>query len=143
MYFGGTPDWIVGTKIIRALLAHPDDIPVILPFARRLAQRSGGLGHIAAAARAGTLSFRTFVVHNFMDAADVAPAWDLMGKGVASEDPKIREVQERLGACMYTMSHPDTGQLVPACVQHSVLDAGENAGLRTLLPITPKVRTTR
>jgi hypothetical protein len=143
MYFGGTPHWVVAIKIIRALLAQPGDVPVVLRFGLRLAQRAGGLRHIFAAARAGTLSFRTFVVHNFMDAADVAPAWDLMGKGVASEDPKIREVQERLGACMYTMSHPDTGELVPACVQHSVLDAAENAGLRTLLPISPKVRTTR
>lgn len=143
MYFGGTPHWIVATKIIRALLTHPGDIPVVLRFGLRLAHRAGGLRHIFAAARAGTLSFRTFVVHNFMDAADVAPAWDLMEIGVASDDPKIREVQERLGACMYTMSHPETGVLVPACVQHSVLDATENAGLRTLLPITPKVRTTR
>ncbi len=67
-----------------------------------------------------------------MDAADVAPAWALMEQGVASEDPKIKETQERLGACMYTMSHPETGQLVPACVQHSVLDPGENIGLRKM-----------
>ena len=138
MYFGGTPHWIVATKIIRALLAHPGEVPVVLRFGQRLARRAGGLRHIFAAARAGQLSFRTFVVHNFMDAADVAPAWDLMGKGVVSEDPKTREVQERLGACMYTMSHPDTGQLVPACVQHSVLDLAENAGLRKLLPLTPR-----
>ncbi|HEY1155731.1 MAG TPA: hypothetical protein VGE95_05530, partial [Arthrobacter sp.] len=140
MYFGGTPHRILTLKIIRALLAHPRDVPVILSFGLRLARRAGGLPHIMSAARTGQLSFRTFVVHNFMDAADVAPAWDLMGKGVASEDPKTREVQERLAACMYTMSHPETGQLVPACVQHSVLDPAENAGLRKLLPLTPKKR---
>ncbi|MDP9890129.1 hypothetical protein [Pseudarthrobacter enclensis] len=143
MFFGGTPHWIVALKVIRALLAHPRDIPLILGFGFRLATRAGGLRHVFAALRAGKLSFRTFVVHNFMDAADVAPAWDLMGKGITSEDPKTREVQERLGACMYTMSHPETGQLVPACVQHSVLDPAENAGLRKLLPLTPKVRTDR
>lgn len=141
MFFGGTPRWIVALKVIRALLAHSRDVPVILGFGFRVAKRAGGLRHIFAAARAGKLSFRTFVVHNFMDAADVAPAWELMEKGVVGEDPKTREVQERLGACMYTMSHPDTGHLVPACVQHSVLDPAENAGLRKLLPLTPKVRT--
>lgn len=141
MYFGGTPRWIVAVKTVRALLAHPRDVPVLLGFGLRLSRRAGGLSAIIAAARSGQLAFKTFVVHNFMDAADVAPAWDLMGRGVASEDPEIREVQERLGACMYTMSHPETGQLVPACVQHSVLDPAENAGLRKLLPLTPKVRT--
>lgn len=141
MYFGGTPRWVVALKIARASLARPAGIPVILGFGRRLIRRAGGLRPVLAAAREGRLSFRTFVVHNFMDAADVAPAWDLMEKGVASADPKTREVQERLGACMYTMSHPETGRLVPACVQHSVLDPAENAGLRKLLPLTPKVRT--
>ncbi|WP_258802342.1 hypothetical protein [Pseudarthrobacter sp. NS4] len=141
MYFGGTRPWVLAVKVTRALLAHPGDVPVILGFGLRLARRAGGIRRIAAAARAGRLSFKTFVVHNFMDAADVAPAWDLMDKGVVSEDPKTREVQERLGACMYTMSHPETGQLVPACVQHSVLDPAENAGLRKLLPLSPKVRT--
>jgi hypothetical protein len=33
------------------------------------------------------------------------------------------------------MAHPENGTLVPACVQHSVLDPAENAQLRTLLPI--------
>ncbi|MEW1943456.1 hypothetical protein AB0299_20685 [Pseudarthrobacter sp. NPDC080037] len=138
MYFGGTPHWIVAAKIIRALLTHPADVPVVLRFGQRLAQRAGGLRHIFASACAGELSFRTFVVHNFMDATDVAPAWDLLEKGVVSEDPKTREVQERLRACMYTMGHPETGQLVPACVQHSVMDPAENAGLRKLLPLTPR-----
>lgn len=141
MYFGGTPPWILAVKVARALMAHPAEIPAILGFGLRLVRRAGGFRRTVSAALAGRLSFKTFVVHNFMDAADVAPAWDLMGQGVLSGDPKIREVQERLGACMYTMSHPETGQLVPACVQHSVLDPAENAGLRKLLPLSPKVRT--
>jgi hypothetical protein len=33
------------------------------------------------------------------------------------------------------MAHPETGELVPACVQHSVLDPVENVKLRRLLPI--------
>ncbi|ALE92358.1 hypothetical protein AOC05_08550 [Arthrobacter alpinus] len=85
-----------------------------------------GLRVVAWAAVKRRLKFRTFVVHNFMDAADVAPAWVLMEQGVASEDLTLKATQERLGACMHTMSHPQTGKLVPAYVQHSVLDAGEN-----------------
>ncbi|MEW1808326.1 hypothetical protein [Pseudarthrobacter sp. NPDC080039] len=137
MFFGGTPAWIVGAKILRALLAHLDDLPVIVSFGRRLVRRAGGPVSVASAAWRRELSFKTFVVHNFMDAADVAPAWALMERGVTSDDPEIRETQERLGSCMYAMSHPETGQLVPACVQHSTLDAAENAGLRKMLPLRP------
>jgi hypothetical protein len=43
--------------------------------------------------------------------------------------------QERLAACHYAMAHPETGELVPACVQHCVLDPVENVELRRLLPI--------
>ncbi len=77
----------------------------------------------------------TYVVHNFMDAADVAPAWRLMQAGRVANDPAGRATQERLSACTYAMAHPETGQLVPACVQHSVLDPGENEQLRRLLPL--------
>ncbi len=78
----------------------------------------------------------TFVVHRFMDAENVAPAWTLMQSGVAATDPVMLETQERLAACTYSMAHPETGELVPACVQHSVLDPGENQELRRLLPLT-------
>lgn len=40
------------------------------------------------------------------------------------------------------MAHPETGELVPACVQHSVLDPVENVALRRLLPLTPVSRAT-
>ncbi len=33
------------------------------------------------------------------------------------------------------MAHPENATLVPACVQHSVLDPDENAALRTMLPM--------
>ena len=62
----------------------------------------------------------------------------MMRKGIVADDPKLKETQERLGACMYAMAHPETGELVPACAQHSVLDPIENIGLRTLLPLEPK-----
>jgi len=33
------------------------------------------------------------------------------------------------------MAHPDSGELVPACAQHSVLDPDENLRLRDELPL--------
>lgn len=77
----------------------------------------------------------TFVVHAFMDAAIVRPAWEAMERGEIADEPEVRAAQERLQACSYAMAHPDTGRLVPACVQHSVLDPVENLALRELLPI--------
>jgi hypothetical protein len=50
-------------------------------------------------------------------------------------DPAVRAVQERLSACSYAMAHPESGTLVPACAQHSVLDPEENAELALLLPM--------
>ena len=78
----------------------------------------------------------TYVVHSFMDAADVAPAWRLLQEGRVADDPGVLATQERLQACTYAMAHPETGELVPACVQHSVLDPAENEQLRRLLPLT-------
>ena len=79
----------------------------------------------------------TFVMHSFMDADEVRPAWQAIKEGRTSDDPRIAVAQERLQACAYTMAHPETGELVPACVQHSVLDPVENTALRKLLPLTP------
>ncbi|MEJ7755954.1 MAG: hypothetical protein WKF83_06085 [Nocardioidaceae bacterium] len=59
----------------------------------------------------------------------------------ACDDPRLAATQERLRACSYAMAHPETGELVPACVQHAVLDPTENLQLRRLLPLT--VRTGR
>ncbi len=77
----------------------------------------------------------TLVVPTVMDAADVASAWELLQRGRISTDPDVLATQERLRACMYTMAHPETGQLVPACAQHAALDPVENAQLRRLLPL--------
>jgi len=60
----------------------------------------------------------------------------VMQAGRVADDPTVRATQERLTACTYAMAHPETGELVPACVQHSVLDPGENERLRRLLPLT-------
>ncbi|MCZ2402522.1 radical SAM domain-containing protein [Paenarthrobacter sp. Z7-10] len=137
MIFGGAPKTVVTVKIVRAVLGHLEDVPVLIRFAARMLKRAGGPRRVVAAAYGRRLGFKTFVVHNFMVAAEVQPAWTLMEQGVVSDDPKIRETHERLGSCMYAMSHPETGRLVPACVQHSALDQAENAGLRKMLPIRP------
>jgi hypothetical protein len=88
---------------------------------------------------AGRVRPVSYVMHQFMDAADVRPAWELMRRGECSDDPRIRATQKRLAACHYAMAHPEDGSLVPACVQHSVLDPDENRELRVLLPL-PQVR---
>jgi hypothetical protein len=138
MIFGDIPKHILTVKIIRALAGHPGDIPPLIGLAGRVVKRAGGVRRMIRAARRGKLGFKTFVVHNFMDAEQVAPAWELMEKGIVSDDPLLKETQERLGSCMYAMSHPEDGRLVPACTQHSVLDPIENIGLRRLLPLTGK-----
>ncbi|RAX45398.1 hypothetical protein DQ354_09855 [Arthrobacter sp. AQ5-06] len=56
MYFGGTPHWIVAVRVIRALLAHPGDVPVILGFGLRLSRRAGGLFGIISSSRPPRLS---------------------------------------------------------------------------------------
>ncbi len=38
-------------------------------------------------------------------------------------------------ACSYSFAHPETGEMVPGCVQHSVLDPDENKELKELLPL--------
>lgn len=128
--FSGTPLPLLLIKLMRVLARHPSVATVGLGWALRLARRAG---------LRALLRYRprpvTFVMHSFMDAADVAPAWDALQRGEHSSDPRIKVTQDRLRACSYAMAHPETGQLVPACVQHSVLDPGENATLRRLLPL--------
>jgi hypothetical protein len=70
-----------------------------------------------------------------MDADVVSPAWSALERGEIATDPAVRAAQERLQACSYAMAHPEEGRLVPACVQHAVLDSRENAKLVKLLPL--------
>lgn len=130
--FIGSSAPVLVVKIARVVARHPRAVPIALGWAcRRL--RVGG---VPAVLRHGVRPM-SLVMHSFMDAADVAPAWAATQRGEVAADAAVRGVQERLAACHYTMAHPDTGELVPACVQHAVLDPGENAALRRLLPITP------
>ncbi|MGB7798776.1 MAG: hypothetical protein WBL53_21355, partial [Pseudonocardiaceae bacterium] len=125
-------------KLLRSVVRHPIVIKIAVHWVIRTARRAGGL---RALLRHGVRPV-SFVVHQFMDAADVAPAWELMQRGEKAADPRILATQERLASCHYAMAHPETGELVPACVQHSVLDPVENVELRKLLPIIsgPDVR---
>jgi hypothetical protein len=72
-----------------------------------------------------------------MDADVVRPAWEALERDEVATDAAVRAAQERLQACSYAMAHPDEGRLVPACVQHAVLDPQENALLARALPIRP------
>lgn len=133
--FGGTSPVLLAAKLLRVLARHPGDVAVALRWAGAAARRVGGIRRLAVAAARRRVRLMAFVVHAFMDAEDVAPAWTLLERGEISADPAVRATQDRLRACVYTMAHPDIGRLVPACVQHCVLDPAENAALRRLLPI--------
>ena len=134
--FTGTPAWVLAGKIVRVVVRHPVTLRFAAGWLRRTVRRVGGAFAVSHRLFAGQrLRPVTFVMHQFMDAADVAPAWQLMREGKVSGEPRLRETQERLAACHYAMAHPESGELVPACVQHGVLDPAENAALSGLLPL--------
>lgn len=143
-HFGGiglsaTVPAIGAVKILRLFAAHPTLILVALAWITRMVRKIG-VGRLVRNPRIRPM---TFVMHSFMDASQVAPAWELLERGERSADPDIRAAQERLQACGYTMAHPETGTLVPACVQHSVLDKDEVLALRRHQPLlieAPAVR---
>jgi hypothetical protein len=132
--FTGTPAMALAASLALITARHPRVIALAAGWAARTVRRVGPRRLLT-----GRIRPVSYVMHQFMDAADVRPAWDLMRRGRVSDDPRIKATQERLAACTYTMAHPENGTLVPACVQHSVLDPAENAELRVLLPL-PTVR---
>lgn len=136
--FTGPPAGLIAAQVGRVVVRHPGTVPIALRWLGRTVRRVG----VRTLLRHRSVRPVSFVMHQFMDAADVAPAWELSLQGRTSEEPRIRATQERLAACTYAMAHPENGTLVPACVQHSVLDPGENLELRNLLPLV-EVRTGR
>lgn len=122
--------WALAAAIGRVVLGHPAGLATALAWASRFVRRAGGVALVRRRVRA-----LTFVMHSFMDAAEVAPAWEAMQRGERAHDPAVRAAQERLEACSYAMAHPDSDRLVPACVQHCLLDPGENLRLAGLLPL--------
>ncbi|WBB61800.1 radical SAM domain-containing protein [Streptomyces sp. WMMC500] len=135
--FSGTPPALLAVRLARIAARHPSLVLTAVRWLARTVRRVGPARLLRHRLRARSVSF---LMHTFMDAEHVAPAWELMRRGETSADPKLRETQERLAACHYAMAHPEDGTLVPACVQHAVLDPAENAALRTLLPLV-EVRT--
>lgn len=125
------PRAVLAARLARAFAREPSALLTAGAWARRFVRRAGGLAHMR---REGVQAL-TLVMHSFMNAADVRPAWEGLQRGQMSEDPRVRATQERLQACSYAMAHPEDGTLVPACVQHSVLDPQENLRLQVLLPL--------
>jgi hypothetical protein len=128
--FTGTPPALLAVRLALVVAAHPRIIALAAGWAARTARRAGLRRLLSCRVRPVS-----YVMHQFMDAADVTRAWELMQRGERSGEPRVRASQERLAACHYAMAHPEDGTLVPACVQHSVLDPAENARLRVLLPV--------
>ncbi|MBM9506251.1 radical SAM domain-containing protein [Streptomyces sp. KK5PA1] len=137
MAFTGVPPLLLAARLARLVVRHPGLLATTAGWLTRAVRRVGLLRLARNGFRARPV---TFVMHQFMDAEAVAPAWELMRRGETATDPEVRATQERLAACNYTMAHPEDGTLVPACVQHAVLDPGENIALRRLLPLV-EVRT--
>jgi hypothetical protein len=136
-YFGGVhfnaPPLLLALRLTRLVVANPSVVPIALGWARRTVRRVGGAG----AFRRHRPVPMIFAMHRFMHADDVREAWGLLERGHTSDEPRIRETQERLSACAYAMAHPEEDRVVPACVQHAVLDPHENRRLRAELPAVP------
>ena len=124
------PPGLLAAKLARVLARKPASLGVGARWAGRFAQRAGLVPLLRHGARP-----ITFVMHSFMDARVVRPAWEGLQRGELSDEPEVRASQERLQACSYAMAHPESGELVPACVQHSVLDPAENLRLQEVLPL--------
>ncbi|UYQ65864.1 radical SAM protein [Streptomyces peucetius] len=139
--FTGTPPAVLAAKMARVVARHPSTVVIAVRWLARTAGRVGVPRLVRNRFRVRPV---TFVMHRFMDAEVVGPAWEMMRRGEPAGEPALREAQERLAACQYSMAHPEDGTVVPACVQHAVLDPAENAQLRTLLPLVevraPSVR---
>lgn len=136
--FTGVPPILLAARVLRVVARNPRILTQATGWIIRALRRVGPLN----VARHGVRPV-TLVMHQFMDAADVAPAWELLQQGILSPDPHLRSVQERLQGCNYAMAHPEDGVLVPACAQHGVYDPVENASLRQLLPLTVAPRVAR
>jgi hypothetical protein len=132
--FTGTPVPLLAARLALVTARHPRIVALAAGWLARTVRRVGVRRLLAHRVRPVS-----YVMHQFMDAAVVRPAWQLMREGKTSADPRIRATQERLAACHYAMAHPENGTLVPACAQHAVLDPAENRDLRVLLPL-PRVR---
>ncbi len=132
--FGGmdfaAPKPLLAARVVRGIAGEPAALPRLAAFGARVVSRAGGVR----ALRAAPPRAMTYVMHSFMDAKTVRPAWEAMERGERSHaDPEVQATMERLQSCSYAMAHPEEGRTVPACAQHSVLDPLENVQLMDLL----------
>jgi hypothetical protein len=139
--FGGmdfaAPGAVVAARAARALVREPAALGRLAGYGARALRRAGGPRAVLADRPRAV----TFVMHSFMDARTVRPAWEAMERGeTAHADPEVQATIERLRSCSYAMAHPEDGRTVPACAQHSVLDPLENVALMDLLPVTSAAR---
>ncbi len=69
-------------RTLWAVASHPGVIPAAVAWSGRFVRRAGGLRALR-----GGIRPVTFVMHSFMDARDVAPAWELLQQDRLSDDP--------------------------------------------------------
>ena len=137
IHWGAQPA-LLAIRLIRMLARHPELAAIAGSWLARRVRHSGGTISVLKSFARGKFVPMTFVMHRFMHAENVKQAWELTQRGETSDDSVILETQQRLAACFYDMAHPETGQIVPACVQHCVLDPAENMALAELLPLPHK-----
>jgi len=133
----GGPQPLTTVRVARALLARPRALVLAAGWAGRFVRRAGLVNLVRDGVRP-----LTFVVHAFIDAETTRAAWAASEAGETAAEPEVRAAQERLAACSYAMAHPDEDRIVPACVQHAVLDPEENRRLIRVLPRHPRDRAT-
>lgn len=129
----GAPAHLLAARLARGALAHPSVVAHTAGVAVRIVRRMGG----PLAALRHRPRPVTFVMHSFMDASVVVPAWEALERHEVSADPEVAAAQERLSACSYAMAHPEGGRIVPACAQHAVFDPDANRRLVDLLRPSP------
>jgi len=83
----------------------------------------------------------TFVMHQFMDAADVEPAWAMMQRGETADDPRLRETQNASPRATTRWDTRRPGPWSRRACSTACSDPAENATLRRLLPIDEVRRT--
>jgi hypothetical protein len=125
----GAPRHLLAARLVRGSFGRPSVVARSAGVAVRVLRRMGG----PLAAMRHRPRAVTFVMHSFMDASLVVPAWEALERGEASADPEIAAATERLSACSYAMAHPEDGRIVPACAQHAVFDPEANRRLAGLL----------
>ena len=131
------PQPLTALRVARALLVRPRGIALAMGWSLRFVGRAGIVPLLRHGARP-----LTFVVHAFIDGETVRAAWEATSQGRTASEPEVRAAQERLAACSYGMAHPDDDRVVPACVQHAVLDEQENLALARGLAPRPQAAAT-